>query len=145
MTKELKAPESALKYELATFLKKNEDYISGTELLKRAKKQGITTGKEDTYYLLEHQNEIPKEWREYYLIFPEYLQDRGRGRRVGGLDWYGGRWVLDFGWLRDGFRRSARFARPRESLDSRTLGASESLESWPLEILTINGVKYRRV
>ena len=60
-------------YELLPILKDNETYISGKEMLKRAKEQGITTGKEDADYLLTHQNEIPKEWQEYYLIFPGYL------------------------------------------------------------------------
>ena len=32
-----------------------------------------------------------------------------------------------------------------KSLDSRSLGSSESLETWPLEELEINGVKYRKV
>jgi hypothetical protein len=86
-------------------------YVSGKEMLEKADKLGITSGKEDADYLLAHQDQIPEEWRKYYLIFPKYLQDDDGYGHVAFFYWYGERWVLDFRWLGIDFSSDDRFVR----------------------------------
>lgn len=126
--------------ELVSFLKDNEDYITGEGMLNRAG-NAVTDYEE----LLKQQDKFPKEWREYYLVFPKLLDDY-RNREVACFRWRdeSQRWVLLFNLVDSYFNRDARFVGPRESLDSLPLGSSESLEVLPLE-LEINGVKYRKV
>lgn len=131
-------------FELVPIVKENEGYVSGKEMLERAKEQGISTGKAEAVWLLEHQTDIPKEWREHYLIFPDYLQDDDGYGYVAYFGWNGKRWELYFFWLDNYFRRYDRFVRRRESLDTRTVGDSKSLDTWPLDTLKINGIFYER-
>lgn len=55
-------------FEIVSFLKEDEKYISGKELEKRALALGGWATKEDVEWLLEHQDEMPEEWRDYYLV-----------------------------------------------------------------------------
>lgn len=116
--------------ELVNFLKEDEKYISGNEMLKRAPEYKALSGESLKDWLLENQSQIPKEWQKYCIIFPTLLDD-DRNRDVPCLDWRGKQWVLDFIWVGFDFyfSRNDRFVRPRESLELP-------------EILTINGVKY---
>lgn len=114
-----------MNFELVKILKDGETYVSGYEMLKRAKELGITSSKKEADYFLEHQKEIPEEWRDYYLIFPEYLlDDDDRDRQVAYFGWYGWHWVLNFGWLGSYFSDYDRFVRPRESLETKALDTS---------------------
>jgi hypothetical protein len=125
--------------ELVSFLKDHENYISGDEMLKRAG-NALTNYEE----MLKQQDKFPKEWREYYIVFPKLLGDY-RYRRVAYFNWgdRASEWVLFFCYVDSVFGRRGRFVRPRElPLDSGTLGASGSLVSWPLDELIINGVTY---
>jgi hypothetical protein len=98
-----------MKYELEKICESG--YVSGKEMLEKADKLGITSGKEDADYLLAHQDEIPEEWRKYYLIFPEYLQDGDGSGSVACFGWNGERWVLYFDWLDGDFDSDGRFVR----------------------------------
>ncbi len=133
--------------ELASFLKDGETYISGEEMLKRAREYKALSTKEFAKWLDKNQELIPKKWREYYLVFPEYLLDGGGNRLVACFDWdsESQEWVLGFDWRGGDFYRGDRFVVPRESLDSVSLNTSQPLVSWPLDELIINGVKYRKV
>lgn len=101
--------------ELAPFLLKGESYIKGEELVERAKKMQANLGQRQAEYLLDHQDKIPEEWRQYYLVFPGTTW-RGRGgfRSVPYLRWDGERWCLGFAWLGSVFDSGDRLLRPRE-------------------------------
>ena len=114
-------PSKIKDFDFVSFLKKGEDYIGGTELQKRAEELNANLGMADAEYLLEHQNLIPAELQDKYLIFAGTVLRDSDGRfRVPCLYWDGGRWVLSFYWLVSGFSDLGRLARGK-SLDFRTL------------------------
>lgn len=102
--------------EIVSFLKDGERYINGEELVLRARGElRANLGQRHAEYLLEHQEEIPEEFRKYYLVFTGTIwRDRRGDRCVAYLRWRGERWDLRFGWLDDDFRSDARLVRPRE-------------------------------
>lgn len=85
---------------LVPILKKGENSINGEEMVRRARAElNANFGQEDAEWLLEHQNEIPKEWRNYYLAFPGTVwQVSGGNRRVPYLGWFDAGWCLLFYW-----------------------------------------------
>ena len=86
--------------EIFSFLKEGEDHISGEEMRSRAKDIGTNLGQKHAEHLLEHQADIPKDWRSFYLVFSGTLwRDPGGFLRVPYLAWGGGRWCLSFRWL----------------------------------------------
>ena len=99
-----------------SFLKKGENYINGEEMVRRARTElDANYGQEDAEWLLEHQDQIPTEFRKFYLVFPGTIWRGSRGRRsVPYLYWDGDRWVLDFGWLGFGWDSLYRLVRPRK-------------------------------
>jgi hypothetical protein len=110
--------------ELVSFLKRGflikrgEDYISGEELVKRAKELKANLGQQQAEYLLEHQEEIPEEWQRYCLVFTGTVwRDRHGDRSVPCLGWDGRRWCLSLHWLEFGWYSECLFCRllrPRE-------------------------------
>lgn len=103
--------------ELVTFLKNGEVSVKGEEMVHRARVEfDANYGQEDAEYVLEHEVEIPKEFRPYYLVFPGTVwQDSHGNRYVSCLDWRGGRWILFFNWLRARLWFSVdRLVRPRK-------------------------------
>ena len=87
--------------EMVPVLKKDEDRIGGEEMVRRARIElKANLGHEDAEWLEKHQNEIPKEWRNYYFTFPGTVWQGSDGFRcVPYLYWNGGRWSLRFYWL----------------------------------------------
>ncbi len=86
---------------LVPILKKGETSINGEEMVRRARAElNANLGQEDAEWLLEHQAEIPKEWRSYYLTFPGTVWQGEYGCRfVPCLRWGVAGWCLYFGWL----------------------------------------------
>lgn len=98
-----------------SFLKGTESQINGEEMVRRATGLDANLGQEDAEFLLEHQDEIPAELREFYLVFPGTMwQGSGEDRFVPFLSWVGGQWVLCFFWLGSGWVSFGRFVRPRK-------------------------------
>ncbi len=98
--------------ELAEFLHEGETWIGGEELVARAKEFGNLAGQLHAEKLLHQQAEIPAEWRDFYLVFPGTAWRHPGGGLYGPyLDWGGGRWCLDWGWLGYGWGRSGRLVR----------------------------------
>ena len=86
--------------ELLSFLKSGESFVSGNTMADCAKENGANLGQRQAEYLLSHQEDIPQEWRQYYLVFPGTVWQAAHGYRgVPCLGWDGGRWDLRFGWL----------------------------------------------
>lgn len=114
---------SAKELELVSLLGKGESHIAGEEMMKRSKSLKANLNQHHAEYLLEHQDEIPKEWRSYSLVFSGTVWRGSYGdRRVACLYWGGKRWILYFYWLAIGWRSDDRLVRPR-----RTASALEPL------------------
>ncbi len=91
--------------EFISFLEKGEEYIGGEVMRQRAVKLKANLGLADAKYLLDHQAEIPAKLRgKKYIVLPgTVLRDSCGDLGVPYLGWGGGRWVLDFCWVDDGF------------------------------------------
>lgn len=102
--------------ELVSFLKPGEDRINGEEMVRRARHElNANLGQEDAEWLMEHQDQIPAEFRNFYLTFPGTVwQDSDGDRCVPCLYWYDGRWCLDFYWLEVDWISSVRLLRSRK-------------------------------
>jgi hypothetical protein len=94
---------------------KNENLVKGNVMAQRAVELDANYGQEDAEWLLEHQDMIPAELRNFYLVFPATKWRRLVGdRRVPYLRWDGRRWRLNFLWLGLAFRAYVRLVRPRK-------------------------------
>ena len=64
--------------EVVSFLRPGEEFISGEEMVVRAKELGANLSRRHAEYLLEHHDEIPKEFQKYAVpvqfssLFVEY-------------------------------------------------------------------------
>ena len=78
-----------------------EEYVNGETMRLRAKEElGGLTGQHHLERMLRQTKDIPVELREFYLVAPGTLWRDSDGRLcVPFLRWYGGGWVLRFGWL----------------------------------------------
>ena len=110
------SPIIAEKLEPITFLRAGENSISGREMVRRAREElRANLGQRHAEYLLEHQQDIPKEFREYYIVFTGTVWRPPGGRLlVACLRWRGEQWVLNFSWLEAAWSSVDRLARPRE-------------------------------
>ncbi len=101
------------KLQLVSFLKEGESSIGFKELIRRAREElHANLGQSHAEYLLEHQKEIPKDFRKHYLVFSGTIWcGRDGVRYVPYLYWYGRHWNLLFRWLYydfDGYSRLLR-------------------------------------
>lgn len=86
-------------YELVPFLKEGESYIRGNTVVGRAKKLNANLGQDDSQFILEHQDEIPRELQgKFYLVFAG-LRDPSDPESVAYLDWNGCSWYLRWSWF----------------------------------------------
>lgn len=87
---------SPAQLELVSFLEDNESYVNGETMLQRARgKLNANLGQQHAEWLLEHQVEIPEEFKEHYLAFTGTVWHRPHGRRHVPCDG----WRLNFRWL----------------------------------------------
>lgn len=98
------------------FLKEGEDYVNGEEMVRRARYElDANYGQEDAEWLVENQDKIPVELRNFYLVFPATIWRGPDGlRSVSYLFWDGDRWSLLFRWLDVDWRSSYRLVAPRK-------------------------------
>lgn len=103
--------------DLVTFLKKDEQSISSRELIRRARLEfNANLGQEDAEWLLEHKDEIPEEYENYYLVFMGTRWSTCDGCiHVACLNYVGAQWSLDFNWLDLIHSRRTRLVRSRKS------------------------------
>lgn len=91
---------SARLLELVPFLKGEESSTSVKELIERAKELNANYGQRDAEYFLDHQEEIPKEFRDFKLVFTATLWESSDKRQhMPHLYWHGGRdgqWGMGF-------------------------------------------------
>lgn len=102
--------------ELVPFLKAGENSIDGEEMVRRAREEiRANLGQRYAEYLLEHQQDIPKEFRKYYIVFTGTVwRSPAGGLRVAYLYWSDEQWVLHFHWLGIAWHSAGRLPRPRE-------------------------------
>lgn len=94
---------------LQGFLNQGEDSISGDELKERAIQLNANFGQHTIEHLLEHQHEIPKVWRNKFLVFPGTIWRYSSGElSVTGIFWLSRRWVMYFDWLESRFNSGSR-------------------------------------
>jgi len=80
-------------YELVAFVKEGEHYVSYDTMVQRAKELNANFGTEDRQFVLEHQDEIPKEYRgKFYLAFTDGLPPLSYPPGGTYLCWNGYRW-----------------------------------------------------
>ncbi|MBI5023041.1 MAG: hypothetical protein HZC05_02650, partial [Candidatus Magasanikbacteria bacterium] len=83
--------------ELVSFLEPGEPFVTGSVIRQRAVTLKANLGLVDAKYLLDHQSEIPTEFRSNLLVFAGTLLRDSYGRLpLAYLCWPGGRWRLDF-------------------------------------------------
>lgn len=84
--------------DIVEFLRPGESYVDGEVMKQRAKELNANLGQRDLEYLEDHQELIPKEWRnEYYLVAPGTVRRDCLGLQcVPCLTWLGNRWFFEF-------------------------------------------------
>lgn len=99
-----------------SFLKEDESSIDGEEMVHRARVElDANYGQEDAEWLLDNQDKIPAELRNFYPVFPATIwRDSGGRRSVPSLHWRGDGWVLYFFWLDSDWSSSDRLVVPRK-------------------------------
>ncbi|MEK9134733.1 MAG: hypothetical protein AAB451_00275 [Patescibacteria group bacterium] len=108
-------PIDPAKLDFISFLKPGEGSIGGNEMVRRARELHANFGQRHAEYLLEHQREIPQEFRKYYIVFTGTIwRIPDGGLSVACLLWDGGRWILDFHWLENDWGSGDRLPRSRE-------------------------------
>ena len=86
--------------ELVEFLKGDEWFVGGYMILEKTLKFGNRAGQQHAERLLSQQDSIPKEWREYHLVFPGTKWSNFNGDTcVPCLSWNRVEWFLDWIWL----------------------------------------------
>lgn len=104
--------------ELVQFPNSDKAWINGEERVRRAKELNANLCQEDAEWLFQHQNKIPAEWKEYYLIFPGTVwREDSHGHRY--VPWLGfgscrQRWELSFHCLELDWRSDNRLLRLRK-------------------------------
>lgn len=100
------------KFELVEILEPNENPISGDEMRRRATTKKASLGQHEAELLEKNREVIPKDWRNYFLLFPKTVW-RGPSGDLGVpcLARSGGRWYLYFYWLRNGVNSYYRLVR----------------------------------
>jgi hypothetical protein len=101
--------------EIVPFLRKGEREVSGEVLRSRAVELQADLGQRHAEYLLEHQAEIPKEFRKFCLLFPGTVWcDRNDYLYVPYLCRNDDKWILPFHYLGYNLDSSYCLIRPRK-------------------------------
>ena len=99
---------------LAEFLEGDESYVKGDVMLERSKAMGEdgNAGQLHAERLLEQQDTIPEDWRQYVLVFTKTVWRHPVGLLVlPYLLWDDDEWHLNFYWLDDRFDSHFRLVR----------------------------------
>ncbi len=100
-------------YELVPFLKEGKGDVSSDTMVARAKEMGADLGEEDGTFILEHQDEIPREYQgKFWLVFTAWRLPSSP-RNIACLRWYDCRWYQYWGWLGINWGKRVRLVRRR--------------------------------
>ena len=110
-------------FELISFVKDNQSYIDAGQMIDRARELNANVGQKEAEYFLEHQDEIPEDWRKWYIVFPEwYTRNYAGDELVGYLCWDSSQWIKCLNWLDGALSNSIRLP-IKKSLDTGKQGA----------------------
>lgn len=89
---------------LDTFFAEGESYVVGNTMVERGKEgaeeKGALAGQLHAERMLGQQENIPAEWRRFYLVFGGTVWRNPEGNLyVAYLFWYDGEWNLSWSWL----------------------------------------------
>jgi hypothetical protein len=132
----VEAEESEFEPSIHEFLEENDGGSCGCEeMIKRARKDGISSGIRHLEAMLREQEKIPVEWRRFVLVSTEVWQSPDGYRYVWYLCWDGERWSLRYYWL--GYDFYSRYRLVRLPQVSKTeLGSLKSCPSiWRIGFL----------
>ncbi len=97
------------KPKLVHILKEGETWITGEEMLKRARLSGDCLCQSYAYAMLRKYWEIPKEWQNLRLIFPNTIWADPKGKKyVPGIDCIDGIWYMHFEDVEAGYNQNSR-------------------------------------
>lgn len=105
---------SAETIELALFIEEGEPDLIGEDMVEHV--QGIASklGQRHAEYLIDHQGELPEEFRRYSVIFPGTVWlDNVGNHYVPYIRFRGEEWTIDFGILEGGMDDRDRLIRSR--------------------------------
>ncbi len=88
-------------------------WISGEELLMRAKKVGADLGQGQVEYMLERRDEFPETWELCSLDFPEAVRRNRKGDLCYPFFYWNGEWNWDFALLDARHPATGRLVLPR--------------------------------
>lgn len=95
-----------------SFVKFTDEYIETEKMIKKSKEMNCYFGIAEAEYLLDHQDKIPKELQDNYIVFPAtILRSPGGDLYVPYLYFDGDRWVLVFRWESGDWGSRGRFAK----------------------------------
>ena len=100
------------KLQLATFLLEGESSIDGYTILERAKKMGDCVGQHHAERMLDQEDNIPKGWRVFELLFFGTIwRDKHGHPLVPYLYHKEHEWNISWGWLNNKWGIGARLVR----------------------------------
>ena len=82
--------------------------IPGKEMLDRIVAMGADLNKDDALWLLRNQEQIPEDWRQYYLVTAFVCEDSGGDLAVLYLYWSVGQWNWNFDYVHGDFNGNDR-------------------------------------
>ena len=91
----------------------DEPWISGEELLMRAREVRADFGQEQVEYILERLSDIPEEWEMFFLLFPSVVRHDRSGDPYFPFIYWNGEWGLEFCLLDSRHSSSGRLVRRR--------------------------------
>ena len=102
---------TAATVELVPFLKDRECYVTGVELLRRARDLDANLGEHQALQILEHVDDIPKEFYPFHLVLPGTIREMVNlttkppttFRYVPFLDPISGLYALNYYWVGSNF------------------------------------------
>lgn len=104
-------------YEIRSFLKAKEEYISGNAMIARANAMGDNLGKEEAEHILRYSGDIPASLRgKVKFVFTDWRKPGGPGD-VYCARWEISQWVGYWHWLSDNWDASYRVLFRRWNLD----------------------------
>ena len=100
--------------ELVTVLEDGGEDLIGEDMVAHVKEIEAKLGQRHAEYLLDHQEQLPEEFRRFSLIFPGTVWlGREGNHHVPCIAWSQGQWELTFGILEGGVDSRDRLARAR--------------------------------
>jgi len=98
-------------YEILSFLKGDEERVSGNTMIERAKEMHANLGQEDGEYFMKHQDGIPAELRDKIAFIFADWRHPSYPDEVSFLCWYDGRWIQSWRMLFDDWSAYSRLPR----------------------------------